>query len=135
MSKERQHWLDVVKGLAIILVVIGHVGSTYGGESASQSFNTIHAFIYSFHMPLFMFISEYLFISSLKNDYKITALRREIDSMGTSHQGQYEILCFDFGSRFATSYCRKGIKQNSFYPHALGIDWRCGNTLCWTADK
>lgn len=76
MSKERRHWLDVVKGIAIILVVMGHVGSTYGGESASPSFNAIHSFIYSFHMPLFMFISGYLFTSSLKKDYRTTALSK-----------------------------------------------------------
>lgn len=76
MSNERQHWLDVVKGIAIILVVMGHVGSTYGGELVSNSFKTIHAFIYSFHMPLFMSISGYLFTSSLLKDYKTTALSK-----------------------------------------------------------
>ena len=76
MSKERHHWLDVVKGIAIILVVMGHVGSTYGREPVSNSFKTIHAFIYSFHMPLFMSISGYLFSSSLLKDYKTTALSK-----------------------------------------------------------
>ena len=76
MSKERQHWLDVVKGIAILFVVMGHVGSTYGGELASRSFNVFHDFIYSFHMPLFMFISGYLFVSSLEKDYRTTSLSK-----------------------------------------------------------
>lgn len=77
-SMERYHWIDVVKGLAIFLVVVGHVGGIYGGESASWSFNVIHTFIYSFHMPLFMFVSGYLFTSSLNKDYKTTALSKLI---------------------------------------------------------
>lgn len=76
MSKKRQHWLDVVKGIAIILVVMGHVGSTYGGDSASHSFNVFHKLIYSFHMPLFMFVSGYLFTSSMKKNYRATALSK-----------------------------------------------------------
>lgn len=70
--------MDVVKGIAIILVVMGHVGSIYGGDSSSRSFHILHDFIYSFHMPLFMFISGYLFSSSLMRDYKITALSKLI---------------------------------------------------------
>ncbi len=78
MSTQRQRWLDVVKGIAIILVVMGHVGSTYGGDAASHSFNVFHEFIYSFHMPLFMFVSGYLFTSSMKKNYRAMALSKLI---------------------------------------------------------
>ena len=40
---ERMHWLDVVKGIGIILVVIGHIYSN----------RTVFNWLYSFHMPLF----------------------------------------------------------------------------------
>ena len=44
---ERIHWADVAKGIGIILVVLGHAG---------VSDKTL-CFIFSFHMPLFFFIS------------------------------------------------------------------------------
>ena len=40
---KRLPWIDVLKGIGIILVVIGHV---YSGT-------TIYNWLYSFHMPLF----------------------------------------------------------------------------------
>jgi acyltransferase len=43
----RFNWVDNVKGLAIILVVLGHIASPFS------------AFIYSFHMPLFFIVSGF----------------------------------------------------------------------------
>lgn len=52
--KLRDQFLDIAKGLAIILVVVGHV--IQGG---SEKFDDLLWFrvIYSFHMPLFVFLS------------------------------------------------------------------------------
>jgi acyltransferase len=47
----RQDWIDSLKGMAIILVVIGHLTTISSG---------LNQYIYSFHMPLFFFISGYL---------------------------------------------------------------------------
>jgi len=47
-------WIDVIKGLGILTVVAGHI---YQGE--------ISHYIYLFHMPLFFFISGYLFKPTL----------------------------------------------------------------------
>lgn len=43
-AKKRMMWLDIAKGLAIILMVLGHCLSDQ---------TALHDFIYSFHMPLF----------------------------------------------------------------------------------
>ena len=64
-------YLDILKAVSIIFVVIGHCiqyGSgmqylTYG----TCLYNPVFIFIYSFHMPLFMLISGFLFSYSLKN--------------------------------------------------------------------
>lgn len=48
MKAERLNYLDMAKGIGIILVVIGHTGMTSDG---------VMAWISSFHMPLFMIIS------------------------------------------------------------------------------
>lgn len=45
MEKERLSWLDVLKGIGIILVVMGHIYSN----------SIIFNWLYSFHMPLFFF--------------------------------------------------------------------------------
>ena len=41
------NWVDSLKGLAIILAVLGHIASP------------LSSFIYSFHMPLFFIISGF----------------------------------------------------------------------------
>ena len=53
-NKYRDAFLDIAKGLAIILVVIGHVI-----QGSSENFDDLLWFkvIYSFHMPLFVFLS------------------------------------------------------------------------------
>lgn len=48
-KRVRLEWVDIAKGIAIILMVIGH-------EVQSQH---IHAFIFSFHMPLFFILSGF----------------------------------------------------------------------------
>lgn len=50
-KKIRIQYIDRLKGLAIILVVMGHI---FG---FSQPDDPITKFIYTFHMPLFMFLS------------------------------------------------------------------------------
>ena len=62
MDSERVY-INVLKGFLIILVVIGHFGQTIGNNlPANIAFigQGIILFIYSFHMPLFLFISGYL---------------------------------------------------------------------------
>ncbi len=62
--KGRLDWIDLAKGIAIILVVIGHVGASYNSANiySHETFLSILTkIIYSFHMPLFIFISGYLF--------------------------------------------------------------------------
>lgn len=57
--------LDFAKGLAIFLVIVGHcIQCGSGAEyNQSQAFfdNYLFRFIYSFHMPLFMIISGFLY--------------------------------------------------------------------------
>lgn len=54
---DRNIKIDVLKGIAIILVVIGHVISIMVTDVNNNIFYKI---IYSFHMPLFMFLSGFL---------------------------------------------------------------------------
>lgn len=63
---KRLEYIDSLKGFAILLVVIGHVipwsfASISSVMEMSPSPILLWKIIYSFHMPLFMFISGYLF--------------------------------------------------------------------------
>lgn len=69
-STVRNTALDIVKAFTIILVVMGH-SIQYGSGEAFLSENLyfdnrVFQMIYSFHMPLYMLISGYLFAYSLK---------------------------------------------------------------------
>ena len=52
--KERNIVVDVLKAVAIILVVIGHVMASLYPENHNE--NLIFKICYSFHMPLFIFV-------------------------------------------------------------------------------
>lgn len=55
--KVRIQYLDNLKAILIILVILGHV---IQGSIEDYQHNPIFRFIYSFHMPLFLAISGYL---------------------------------------------------------------------------
>lgn len=53
-GSKREQWIDLSKAVAIFLVLLGHAVQ-YSGKSGVD--NPLWSFIYSFHMPLFMFMS------------------------------------------------------------------------------
>lgn len=55
--KERNRAIDILKAVAIILVVMGHMGFVPRLGAAFEYYFPI----YSYHMPLFLFCSGYLF--------------------------------------------------------------------------
>ena len=80
---QRIEWIDTAKMLTMFLVIIGHcnyytIATPYGGIYYSEQINGddfsltyrclgyLVAFIYSFHMPLFMALSGMLFSLSMK---------------------------------------------------------------------
>jgi len=71
-NKIRLDWIDRVKGVAIFLVVLGHIiiGS-YGNHVMNMEKTSPYLIyfnmIYAFHMPLFFMISGYLYPRSLMN--------------------------------------------------------------------
>ena len=79
---KREKHLDIAKGLGIFLVVMGHSipdASTSAGIS-NPYFVILFGLIYSFHMPLFFFISGLLTrsiaISTDKGSFKLEVLRK-----------------------------------------------------------
>lgn len=62
-SKPRLATLDIARILCIILVVIGH----YDPSDAPAHYTNMLKVIYTFHMPVFLFISGYLYIITMKD--------------------------------------------------------------------
>lgn len=54
---QRDVTIDIVKGMAILFVVIGHLLQY---NTADGSHGVCFNWIYSFHMPLFMLLSGYV---------------------------------------------------------------------------
>lgn len=64
-TDRRDNYIDFLRGIAIFLVLYGH---SIQYLTCNDSFfdNVLFKFIYSFHMPLFMFVSVYVFYWSCK---------------------------------------------------------------------
>ena len=59
-KKTKINWLLILQGWAMLWVVIGHAFLGTAGEGPVWE-NTLFHFAYSFHMPLFMLVSGWLF--------------------------------------------------------------------------
>lgn len=74
--------IDVAKGIAIILVVFGHlIQYTMMASSEDYFENQVFKIIYSFHMPLFIFISGYLIAFSLEKRNIYDVLKSRIKNL------------------------------------------------------
>ncbi len=64
-TKQRDSFFDVLKFVLIVFVILGHV---IEGNLSNYYIRLLYTYIYSFHMPLFVFISGYF---SKKKDKKL----------------------------------------------------------------
>ncbi len=72
---ERDLSFDYIKGILIYLVVLGHTISWYC-DNYSQSI--VYNIIYSFHMPLFVTISGYFSLKSIKDKFYETLKKKTV---------------------------------------------------------
>ena len=61
--RKRLHIVDVMQGIAMLWVIIGH----HLFDFMPPIYDKIHYYIYSFHMPYFIFISSFLIAYSYKS--------------------------------------------------------------------
>ena len=77
MENRNRLYLDVVKGIAVFLMLWGHCIQYCALGSFSCFDNVVFETIYTFHMPLFMLVSGYLyFFSFQKRDLKTLLVHR-----------------------------------------------------------
>lgn len=87
--KNRDIKIDALRGFAIILVVVGHIIQTSFLDYDENHFFRI---IYSFHMPLFMFISGYVAYLSVNFSAPITNIFKKFIQLGIPFLSWYFIF-------------------------------------------
>lgn len=102
---DRCLWVDYAKGIGIILVVYGHVARGLHGAGLTineSTFRTIDSVIYSFHMPLFFFLSGLFFLRSLMRLGSWRLIAGKLDTIAYPYivwsliQGAIEVLLSRF---------------------------------------
>ena len=80
MREQRIEWLDWLKGMGIMLVIIGH---SFRDEMrvVSTAADFIYSLIYVFHMPLFFAIAGYLFHLNYKKNIRKPVLEFSVGRM------------------------------------------------------
>lgn len=108
-------WIDLMKGLGMITVVAGHV---YGGEISRN--------IFIFHMPLFFFISGYLFKPTL--EYKKYFTKKIVHLLIPYFSFLIPLYVFIMGfpsldSKEITIYFARPIIGGRFLAGSFGVFW------------
>lgn len=83
LSSKRDPFWDIIKGIAILLVLLGHsiqCSCSFGAESCYD--NPLYRFIYSFHMPLFMIICGYFFYGTMRHYNTRQIIQKKVLSLG-----------------------------------------------------
>lgn len=117
----RYEWVDYAKSIGIILVVYGHVarGLHNAGIEISESlYSLCDSIVYSFHMPLFFFLSGLFFYSSfLKRGAKQLILIK-IDSI------IYPYILWSLFQGFIEYFLSKYTNGNILISEILSLLWR-----------
>ncbi len=82
--QERNVWVDYAKAIGIILVVYGHVARgvfNAGLPMDEGEFVLVDSIIYSFHMPLFFFLSGLFFFDSLQKRGRGGLIINKVDTI------------------------------------------------------
>jgi fucose 4-O-acetylase-like acetyltransferase len=103
-TNKRNHHIDALKGVAIILVVLGHSVQV---NDANFDNNLLFRIIYSFHMPMFMFLSGYILLAQLGHSFlgylKKNAIRLLVPFL-VWYFVSYIIICFQKDVSLATYF-------------------------------
>ena len=111
MQNKRNIWVDYAKGIGIILVVYGHVArGVFNAKIPMDTdvYRAIDSAIYTFHMPLFFFLSGLFFYESFSNKKWITFISGKIDTILYPYilwsiiQGSIEVILGNFTNGHVT---------------------------------
>lgn len=108
---ERIKWIDILRAIAIIFVVIGHTLTE--GE--------VQTYFYSFHIPLFFFISGMLFKN--KEEKFATFLIKKIKQLLVPYFcfGIVSILIYAILGKFAANSLGRGNIDGNILTNVIGL--------------
>ena len=101
----RDQWVDYAKGIGIVLVVYGHTARGIAGSGMQfdrQVFTLADSILYTFHIPLFFFLSGLYFISSLEKYGTAGVIAKKADALLYPYvlwsllQGTIEVLLSNY---------------------------------------
>lgn len=109
LSEKKNPFLDFLKGVAILLVLFGHCLQYGSGTSFLESEaywnNAVLKLIYSFHMPLFIAVSGYLFHFSVERNGMMQSVMKRIQTLLPVCLTWAVILCMkDFAMEVSFSF-------------------------------
>ena len=122
---KRIEYIDIAKGIGILLVVFGHV--VWGGNYPMPHAGFISNLIYSFHMPLFFIISGMCIKESKVLD------KQTVRKMALAYLIPYAIWTILYLLMFQTAGMLRGQEsifnfKNNLFAHAISI---CGVAPLW----
>lgn len=82
MGTNRIEWIDTAKGLGLLLVFIGHLKTPY-----------LATWVYTFHMPLFFFLSGLVYKHHCWNDFIVKRFKRLVIPYFVLGSGIFIIWC------------------------------------------
>ncbi|MDT3401641.1 acyltransferase family protein [Mucilaginibacter terrae] len=115
MSINRIYWIDYAKFIGIFLVVFGHTSIE----------DCVVDSIYSFHMPLFFFISGYLFSFEKYANYKTFAIHR-FKQLIIPYLA-FNVITYIFWLLIGRKYGADALIEISLFKPLIGIIYGNGN--------
>lgn len=114
MGNQREKWIDVYKGMAIITVPLAHIMPTF-------------KYLYLFHMPLFFFLAGYTF----HKDDIMSFLRKKANRLLRPHLAYFLLLVLlgvfvpslIDGSQISTSTLKNFIWDTTSLTYDFGTFW------------
>ena len=106
-TTERKAYIDILKGILIILVVVGHAVK---GDTA------VHQFIYWFHMPAFFMVSGYLYKERpFDKEWMLKMMRAYVLPYFAFCLAIFAVFRFEFLPKYLLRITRGGDKYNAIH--------------------
>ena len=106
---KRIEYLDIARGIGILLVVLGH-----NDFAALSPF--FHQVIYSFHIPLFFFLSGYFINASISFfEYSRKRFHDGFEALFVHHRA--DLFCLGFLRKNGVSNCPAEDRQSPLRKH------------------
>lgn len=127
MINKRNDTIDLLKGIAILCVVWGHTIQYATGNDGNFFDDIGYLYINSFHMPLFMLLSGYLFYKSWSRECSFEKLFERVKNLMIPI-----FMCGIVPSIVVQMLLGHTIKMNTIYHGLTSTLWFLWSLICMT---